>query len=175
MISYEQLVKQYDSRKEKFDNGEDVNKLELMFVGYALDAVDVVRLNFNIQLDFSEDSIKEVEKLLENLHKLYEKSKLSDDRVLDFAKQFSGYIGQVMIQNWGGEWIPESDFTIKNGPALKVKENNLFLLSKVYRRIQNGSEDNVYHFYQAIKNDIEGTNDFSVIDINQLAVKGKKS
>ncbi|EKQ56187.1 MULTISPECIES: hypothetical protein [unclassified Clostridium] len=131
-----------------------------MFIGYALDAADTAERNFKIKLDFSEDSIKDVEKILDRLNKTIEIDNPSEDLVLKFAKVFSGYIGQVIKINWGGEWKDESNFAIKNGPALKVKDQDLFLLSKVYRRITSGPEDNVWHFYQIIKNDIEGTKNF---------------
>lgn len=175
MITYENLVKLYDSGKEKMDNGDVVNKLELMFMGYALDAVDTGRRNFNVELDFSEESIKEVEKILVRFHKTLEKAKPSADTILSFSKQFAGYIGQVIIQQWGGEWIDESNYPIENGPALRVKNQDLFILSKVHRRIKSGSQDNIYHFYQVIKFNIDGTSDITEVDIKQLAVNEKKS
>ena len=157
MNVYDKLVSEYNLSKEKLDKGEEIDKLELMFKGYALDAADTADRNFKIKLDFSEDSIETVEKILDMLSKTMELDNPSKDLILNFAKQFSGYIGQVIKINWGGEWKDENEFTIKNGPALKVKGQDLFLLSKVYRRITNGPEDNVWHFYQIIKKDIEGT------------------
>lgn len=93
MEIYSELLKQYEQEKLKMVNGEEVNKLELMFIGYTLDAVDTAKRNF--------------------------------------------------------------------------------LLSKVYRRITNGSEDNVYHFYQVIKKDIEGTSDLIEATIDDLKEKRK--
>ena len=173
MEIYSELLKQYEQEKLKMVNGEEVNKLELMFIGYALDAVDTAKRNFKIDLDFSESSIEKVEKILDILHKTLEQSKPSQDVILTFSKQFAGYIGQVMKIRWGGIWKDESSYEIKNGPALYVKNHDLFLLSKVYRRITNGSEDNVYHFYQVIKKDIEGTSDLREFTIDDLKEKRK--
>ena len=60
MVIYSELLKQYEQEKLKMVNGEEVNKLELMFTGYALDAVDTAKRNFKIDLDFSESSIEKL-------------------------------------------------------------------------------------------------------------------
>lgn len=90
MDMYSELSRQYDEEKMKMDNGEEVNDLELMFIGYALDAVDTAKHIYKVNLDFSEDSIKEVEKILDKLNKTLEQSKPSDDVILTFAKVFAG-------------------------------------------------------------------------------------
>jgi len=136
------------------DKGEPVNKLELAFKGHALDAVDFTQQNFKKQLDFSEDSIKNVEECLDLLNKSREKFKPSDEQLFWTAKIYAGYIGQVIKLRWGVEWRAESEYSFENGPALKVGESHLFLLSKVYRRLTGGPEDNVWHFYQATKIDL---------------------
>lgn len=75
---------------------------------------------------------------------------------------------------WGGIWKEESSYKIKNGPGLYVKNQDLFLLSKVYRRITRGPEENVYYFYQVIKKEIEGTGDrVKEVTVDDLVVKKK--
>jgi hypothetical protein len=175
MNTYQQLEMQYELGKAKFDNGEEVNRLEVMFVGYALDAVDTGMRNFKVELDFSENSVKEVERILDILNKTLNRDKPSDATVMSFAKQFSGYIGQVMMMKWGGEWIDESNYSFNNGHALRIGEQDLFLLSKVHRRITRGPEENVYHFFQVIKKDIEGASDLNEVNIERLVVKDKKN
>lgn len=152
---YDLLAKEYENDKSKLDKGESINKLELMFKGYALDAVDFTKENFKKQLDFSEKSIKDVEECLVFLNSTREQYIPSDAQILMTAKMYAGYIGQVIKIRWGGEWRDESEYSFNNGPALKVKEQHLFLLSKVYRRITGGAEDNIWHFYQEIEKDLE--------------------
>lgn len=175
MDTYQQLEKQYELGKAKFDSGEEVNRLELMFIGYALDAVDTGMRNFKVELDFSENSVKEVERILDILNKSLNRNRQSDDTIMKFAKQFAGYIGQVMMMKWGGEWIDESNYSFNNGHALRIGEQSLFLLSKVHRRITRGSEENVYHFFQVIRKDIEGVSDLNEANIERLVVKEKKN
>ena len=152
---YDQLSKEFELEKSELDRGKNINKQDLIFKGYALDAVDFTKQNFKKQLDFSEDSIKTVEECLDILNKTREEYKPSDKQILVTAKMYAGYIGQVIKCRWGGEWRDESEYSIKNGPALKVKEQNLFLISKVHRRITGGVEDNLLHFYLVTRNDLE--------------------
>jgi len=152
---YNQLAREYDIGKTKMDKGEPVNKLELMFKGYTLDAVDFTKQNFKKQLDFSEDSIKDVEECLDALSKTRDQYKPNNEQLLTTAKMYAAYIGQVIKLKWGGDWRDENQYSLQNGPALKVRDQHLFLVSKVYRRILNGPEDNVWHFYQVFKKDME--------------------
>lgn len=154
MGMYEDLVEKYDQEKQRLDNGEEVNTLELMFIGYTLDAVDTAMRNFKIQLDFSEDSIKDVERILDALNKTIPIDRPSNEMIMKFAKQFSGYIGQVMINIWGGLWMEEDNYPLQNGPGLRIGNTDIFLLSKVYRRITMGSEENIFDFYQLTKRDL---------------------
>ena len=130
--TYGQLVREYDIDKDKMDKGEPVNKLELMFKGYALDAVDFTKQNFGKQLDFSEDSIKDVEECLGELSKTRGQYKPSNEQILMTAKMYAGYIGQVIKLKWGGEWRDENQYAFENGPAMKVKEQHIFLVSKIF-------------------------------------------
>lgn len=46
----------------------------------------------------------------------------------------------------GGEWVELEGY----GEAIKVAGEHLFVTGKTYRRIANGNEDNLLHFYQTI-------------------------
>lgn len=175
MDIYSSLLNEYNKGKEERDSGKSVDTLELMFIGYALDTVDMAKEKFKVELDFSEASLESVEKILDHLNKTISTAKPSPDLILSYAKAFTGYIGQVIKIKWGGKWKKEDEYSIKNGPGLFVKNQDLFLLSKVYRRIVNGSEDNIWHFYQAVKKSIEGCNDLKEVKIEELKVKEKKN
>jgi hypothetical protein len=161
---YNQLTRDYEIEKEKMDKGQLVDKLNLMFVGYALDAVDHAKMLLKRELDFSEESIKDVEVILDTMHKTMERDKPENEQILNSAKMYSGYLGQVIKLRWGGEWKAESEYSFSNGPGIRVKNQDLFLMSKVYRRLVNGAEDNVWHLYQIIKKEIEGNDDCTVIE-----------
>ena len=169
---YDQLVKEYDIDKAKMTGGEPINKLELMFKGYALDAVDFTNQNFKKQLNFSEDSIKDVEECLDALSRTRAQYKPTNEQLYNTAKMYAGYIGQVIKLKWGGDWRDESEYSLENGPALKINDQQLFLVSKIYRRIVNGPEDNIWHFYLIFKKDMESSSTTKPDRINGRASTG---
>lgn len=150
MNIYEQLVKDYDAKLGQLNKGEEIDKLSLGFLGCALDAVDTSKRLFNITLDFSAESIETVEKMLAALHTMVKRDAPTREQILNYAKVYAAYIGQVMILQWGGEWREEKEYQLSNGPALHVNGQHLFLLSKVFRRLVQGQEENVWHYYQTL-------------------------
>jgi hypothetical protein len=122
-----------------------------------LDAVDFTNQKFKKQLNFSEDSIKDVEECLDALSRTRAQYKPTNEQLYNTAKMYAGYIGQVIKLKWGGDWRDESEYSLKNGPALKVNDQQLFLVSKIYRRLVNGPEDNIWHFYLIFKKDMESS------------------
>lgn len=158
MKDFKQRDEEYKKLTEELKKGKIKPSADLMFRGYALDAVDYLRqLSIAmdpakpIVLDFSEASIQTVEEFLDQLNKALEKEKPDEERIVLLAKSFAGYIGEVIREKWGGKWVDNPP--LDNGPAFTVDDDEyLYLLSKVYRRIKNGSEDNVWFFYQVTFN-----------------------
>lgn len=114
---------------------------------YALDAVDLARDNFGIALDRSEESVALVEGILSRLHDDMEKEQPSRDQVETVAKMFGSYIGEVFRKHHGGEWglISLGDDAI---PGIKASRNMFWPWGRVEKRLANGPEDNVWHYYQ---------------------------
>jgi hypothetical protein len=124
---------------------------------YAADAVDLAEKNFRKQLDFTPDSLKIVEAILQQLHatipsnffqRLVRKTP-SEKQVLTMAKIFGGYLGETIRKTHGGSW---ELFDMKGADtvSLKVGESNIFPVARVYKRIRNGSEENVYAYYKVL-------------------------
>jgi hypothetical protein len=131
-----------------------------MMNAYALDAVDYAREKFQVELDFSEASIQQVEKILGQLHESLPKglmSKLlkkqpSEQEMDALTKMFGGYIAGVMQRLYGGDWKAESQaFPGQEVLTFEVKGRDLWPQFKVGKRIMNGAEDNVWHYYQVVK------------------------
>ena len=132
----------------------DVNA---MMKAYAKDAVEVGK-KFNKHLDFSERSISQVEEICVQLYneiprgffsKMFKRSP-SEDELIRMSNMLGGYIGQVMISHFGGSWVIEPAFNQNNAIVLKIGEVKTFPTIKVYKRLKNGPEDNVHHYYQLI-------------------------
>jgi hypothetical protein len=133
-----------------------------MMAAYAEDAVEYAA-KFKIVLDHSEESIIELEKLCTLLHtaipktfikKLFRKAP-SEETILQMAKMLGGYLGEVLIKHHGGEWAIENFNNEGNTIVLNAGDIKIFPIGKVYKRLKNGPEDNVLHFYGHIADELE--------------------
>jgi hypothetical protein len=70
-------------------------------LAYAEDAVDIAARNFGICLDWSESSIRLVERMLEELHNQMPEAQPDEETILTFAKMFGSYIGEVLRRHHG--------------------------------------------------------------------------
>jgi hypothetical protein len=118
---------------------------------YALDAVDIAKSQFKINLDFSDQSITRVEQILDFLHNDRVKSNPTQEQIFNFAKVFGSYIGEVYRRNHGATWG-----TVTMGrdsfPGLQAtaKGNLFWPWGKVQNRITQGAEDNVAVYYRVL-------------------------
>lgn len=118
---------------------------------YALDARDFAEKAFHITLDWSDASVEKVEVILDDLYrqKRAMKPPPTDEQVTTFAKMLGSYIGEVFRRNHGAEWG-----MVKLGrepfPGLRAagSEHLFWPMGKVIKRLENGPEDNVWHYYQ---------------------------
>jgi hypothetical protein len=126
---------------------------------HALEAVNLAQATAQQKLDFSEDSIKAVEKVLDGLHKSIPRDLQKIDskgvaghEVADWVSNLYGaYIGEVMRRNIGGDWVVDD----KMSPGTKIISFRIGHLqtcpsAKVYKRIINGSEDDVWFYYRVL-------------------------
>lgn len=129
-----------------------------MMAAYAQDAVDHAKAAAGMTLDYSPDSIKHVEGVLETLNaamprglsRIFRRGPSRED-VATMARMYGGYIGEVVRRTAGGEWV--FDTTIAPGEtviSLRKGEQRIFPPAKVEKRLANGSEDNVWFYYQVL-------------------------
>lgn len=131
-----------------------------MMEAYAQDAVDMAHANFNEQLDYSERSIQVVERCLRKLNEAVPKGFFgrlfgrgpSPQQIETVAKMFGAYLGEVFRKHYGGEWILDDQIS-PQGPVLALQHSSggkFFPPAKVFKRLTNGDEDNVWVFYQVL-------------------------
>jgi hypothetical protein len=119
-------------------------------LAYAEDAVDIAARNFGICLDWSESSIRLVERMLEELHNQMPEAQPDEETILTFAKMFGSYIGEVLRRHHGGEWGIIT-FAGQQAPGLQYGRGSwCWPWDKAYKRLVNGPEDNVWHYYLAL-------------------------
>lgn len=142
--------------------------LDEMIDELAQAAVHLANEHFRINLDFSEESLQQVETILDTYHKALPKGMMlvvgrvlkrapSDEAVRRMALVWGGYIGEVIRRRWGGEWTTEPNAPVGTALTLRVHEVEIFPPGKAYKRLTNGPEDNVWYYYQVLRRDMAPT------------------
>ena len=123
-----------------------------MVRAYSEQAVALAR-EFNAQLDFSENSLMELETILAQLAR-----ETSRHDITEACKIWGSYLGEVVRRRFGGGWsietYPGKQFATL---TLDVSGNKLFPSIKVHRRLTEGDGDNVWEFYRKVKARLEAT------------------
>ena len=121
-----------------------------MMQAFAEQAVRLGR-EFKVELDYSERSLEEVERLLARFHDELTSAN-PGSKLEEMSKIWGGYLGEVVRRRFGGEWsiekYPAGDFLIV---TLKVNVARLFPSMKVHKRLTEGSNENIWSFYQAVR------------------------
>lgn len=138
--------------------------LSLEMLSAANSAVEHARKYWSTQLDFSPRSIEEVELILARMHesiprRLYEKLYKrgpTPEQMATLSLAYGAYLGEVIRREFGGTWSKEE---VNREPALALvfkPQYKIFPPAKVWRRLNNGEEDNVWTFYQLICEKLKG-------------------
>ena len=133
-----------------------------MMTAYAQDAVDHAKSSSDITLDYSLESVRRVEQVLERLYTAVPRGVLgrlfgrgpSAQGLLTMSKMYGGYVGEVLRRAAGGEWDIDTEVVPgQNTVCLRKGENRIWPPSKVHKRLTNGPEDNVWYYSQVILKD----------------------
>jgi hypothetical protein len=122
---------------------------------FAEQFVSAVKNNDKIELDYSVDTLKFVDKFLQ---------RFSDEglTVNDFAETIfvaGSYVGQVMINNNNGVWISQDEVKLSDGVSMmpivvKLTNGNIAdPIAKAFKRFHYGDTENVEYFYQVFTTD----------------------
>jgi hypothetical protein len=116
--------------------------------------------SFSKRLDFSSDSIKDIEEILDyysnDLKKAPPNEKPTHKQIWSMASIWGAYIGEVIKKriNNNCEWSTE-EFMGSNVLHLKIVSDRIFPLDKAYKRLVNGKEDNICSFFDTITKDCD--------------------
>ncbi len=119
-----------------------------MYIDFGLGAFDM--FGKELQLDFTPESIKRVEARLATMHDSMASAQPAEDVIDRFVKLFGGYVGCVLMQT-GWEWSLDGDNPLDPSKVVVARNGKQFyVISKVYKRLLNGPEDNVWDAYYII-------------------------
>ena len=95
------------------------------------------QLNKHQQLDYSKQSVKWVDDYLTG------NRDFQPERMIVIV---GAYLGEAIIQNYGGEWIyNEGEIAVKVTDSLVI-----FPFIKVLKSFMNGADDSIYAYFSAI-------------------------
>lgn len=119
--------------------------LGAMMEGYAEAAVTVAESEYRRKLDFSDESIDDLDEIVVLLSE-------SPEIDLDFESRLWGsYLGEILRIRYTGSWemtqYPGGTVAV---PAVAVRGSRLFPLMKVHRRLTIGDEDDLPGFYAMV-------------------------
>jgi hypothetical protein len=116
---------------------------------FAAIIVDTSRNISKVELDYTPESLKKVDEIIEG----FRKEKLNIDNIGTTLFCFGCYVGEVIVRNAGGRWKKREETTMRdvsNMPLLielhKGGVGNP--IGKMIKRFQNGKEDSLVYFYR---------------------------
>src|SRR5450759_1524795 len=119
--------------------------LGAMMEGYAHGAVEVAKDDYRHKLDFSSDSINELDEIL---------VLVAEDPNIDLdyeSRLWGSYLGEVLRRRYAGGWemtqYPGGAVAV---PAVEVRGSRLFPIMKVYRRLTVSEEDDLSSFFAMV-------------------------
>ena len=134
-----------------------------MMEAYALDAVDSAREYFQFDLDYSLESVEQVDEILERFHQALPSSlgKMlrrgpSEEQVEQQAKVWGGYLGEVIRRRWGGAWTIPSDGPMADAICLDIDGVFVSPPGKAYKRIVDGSGDGLVAYISVLGMELDG-------------------
>lgn len=125
----------------------DLKQLQEKLTDLALKLAEAA----NVKLDFSIESIKEVEKIASQIHKQYQKNK-NQESIPGMAMELAAYIITVIENNITiGKWERDSDTIGKDTFPYYLKAGDaIFPYGWVLKRITDGEAENVWVKFETL-------------------------
>ena len=123
-------------------------KLAGTIVAQSQLAVQTAKLKFDESLDFSSESLEQVERIMSKLHKQATEpgaDKLTEQQIADLSTLWGIYVGEVIRRYYGGQWALTGGV-----PDLALGGKNAAPIDKVRKRITGGPMDNLKYYFTSI-------------------------
>lgn len=113
----------------------------------ANDAITTSKEEFNIDLDYSVDSIAQVDQIILQFLENYKEQALEDKAVFTICNIYGAYIGETFRKLAGGQW----QYNIENEDAptimLVFNEKSFAFAGICYERLVNNSKISVKRYF----------------------------
>lgn len=122
----------------------DGNTTDGMIRNLASEAVDIADKSYGIKLDYSTESVQQVEVVLGKLHDELQQRK-SEEGVRGLAMAFGAYIGESIRKKYPeAKWDRDHPVAGEKSYPLHWLDGDSFPVGWCFKRITNGPEDNVW-------------------------------
>jgi hypothetical protein len=120
-------------------------------IKYMADSAVAIASEFNVKLDYSNDSIWDANKVLENFHQEYRQTK-DEEEVSEIAIKFGAYIVELINKNHHEvRWEQDGpDFGENSFPLYLTEGKIVFPVAWCTKRIMDGDGDNIGSKYQTL-------------------------
>jgi hypothetical protein len=123
----------------------------LVAQAFAIDATNVAWGLLGVTLDFSLESLRDFDELLESYRPHYSgiTRQMASEVQFPFpAEMWGSYVGEVLRRKWGGEWVPAA-----LGPhaELVVKGRRVSPITVIARWFESSGAVSVSQFVQEIE------------------------
>jgi len=96
----------------------------------------------SLKIKFDTNGVKFLEEYIERI-----KTQIPKEDWNGLIISCGAFLGQCIIENYGGNWVKEENGTI----AIELdKKNKVYPLAKVAKQFENGIEDSIFYLYQII-------------------------
>ncbi len=114
---------------------------------FAQRAVEAAKRDFQIELDYSEASIRSLEEVAGRMFS----QKPSGAQLEQLCFLYGAYLGEVARRHHGGDWVIPTDGPYAGVVTLQTKGGSQTSPSaKLYKRLTNGDEDNLDFYYKVL-------------------------
>lgn len=126
-----------------------MNNLELLqlMTDSANDAVAATKEEFEIDLDFSRESIAQIDHIIVGFLDRFQAQALEDKAIFTLCNIYGAYIGETFRKIVGGNWL--FDDTIPDAPGIYIGYNdNTYAFAGIcYERLVNNSTTSVKEYF----------------------------
>ncbi len=144
-------------RRRRFDTEPSFDTVDEKMLWLAHQAVDMAHKD-EVELDFSIDSIAKAEEMLSKLHEQY-RTRDNQDGMKGLALAYGAYVGEAIRRSEeDAYWAEDHEVTGPRSFPIHWQGGASFPVSWCYKRMKNGPEDNVWHKYQVLKQQVESEN-----------------
>ena len=106
--------------------------------------------NYEVELDFSNQSIKYLDDIVEDLHKTYVEESPAEELIVPVARALGSYVAEVYRTFNGGIW---GWATLEDGtfPSVQTTSGTALLpLAKALDQIKTRSDPDIWEYYQLL-------------------------